>query len=101
MEKVRWGILSTASIGRVMVGAARRAVRAQFVAVASRDPQKARRFADEENLPLSFGSYDELLASDEVDAVYVALPVSMHTEWTIKALQAAKHVLCEKPSPDR
>jgi predicted dehydrogenase len=67
------------------------------VAVASRDGHKARRFADEQDLPLSFGSYDELLSSDDVDAVYVALPVSMHTEWTIKALQAGKHVLCEKP----
>jgi predicted dehydrogenase len=97
MGKVRWGILSTASIARVMVSAARRATRAEFVAVASRDGQKGRRFADEEGLRLSFGTYDELLASDEVDAVYVALPVSLHTEWTIRALQAGKHVLCEKP----
>jgi xylose dehydrogenase (NAD/NADP) len=70
---------------------------ADFVAVASRDSERARQFADEEGMPLSFGSYEELLASDAVDAVYIALPVSMHAEWTIKALAAGKDVICEKP----
>ena len=97
MSSVRWGVLSTAGIARVVIEATGSAERARFVAVASRDAVRAREFADELGLPLSFGSYPELLASDEVDAVYVALPVSMHTEWTVKALQAGKHVLCEKP----
>jgi hypothetical protein len=94
---LRWGLLSTASIGETVVRANRGSEIAEFVAVASRDAEKARRFADRLDLPVSFASYEELLASDSVDAVYVALPVSMHTEWTVKALQAGKHVLCEKP----
>jgi D-xylose 1-dehydrogenase (NADP+, D-xylono-1,5-lactone-forming) len=97
MGKVRWGVLSTASIGRLMIEATAQARAAEFVAVASRDAARARAFADELGLGRSFGSYEELLASDEVDAVYVALPVSMHAEWTVRSLQAGKHVLCEKP----
>jgi predicted dehydrogenase len=97
MGRVRWGVLSTASIARLVIEATRRADRAEFVAVASRDGARARAFADELGLELSFGSYEELLASDRVDAVYVALPVSMHTDWTIRSLEAGKHVLCEKP----
>ena len=97
MAAVRWGLLSTAAIGRVVVDATSGSDRARFVAVASRDLPKAQKFADECGLELAFGSYDELLASPEIDAVYVALPVSMHTEWTIKALAAGKHVLTEKP----
>jgi hypothetical protein len=69
----------------------------RFVAVASRDTAKARGFAAEFGLPLSFGSYQDLLACPEVDAVYVPLPISMHTEWTVRAHNAGKHVLCEKP----
>jgi D-xylose 1-dehydrogenase (NADP+, D-xylono-1,5-lactone-forming) len=97
MTKVRWGLLSTANIGRVAAEATRQANHSEFVAVASRDAARARDFADEMGFPLSFGSYEELLASDNVEAIYIALPVSMHTEWTIKAVQAGKHVLCEKP----
>jgi predicted dehydrogenase len=97
MSRVRWGLLSTAGIGRVVVAATRGAKRAAFVAVASRDGAKARRFADEVGLANSYGSYEEMLARDDVDAVYVALPISLHTEWTIAALRAGKHVLCEKP----
>ena len=97
MDRIRWGVLSTASIARLVIEATRRAERAEFVAVASRDGARARAFADELGLELSFGSYEELLASDRVDAVYVALPVSMHSDWTVRSLQAGKHVLCEKP----
>jgi xylose dehydrogenase (NAD/NADP) len=97
MNRVRWGVLSTARIGRVVARACRDSAGAEFVAVASRDAERARQFADEEGMPLSFGSYEQLLACDAVDAVYIALPVSMHAEWTIKALAAGKHVLCEKP----
>jgi D-xylose 1-dehydrogenase (NADP+, D-xylono-1,5-lactone-forming) len=94
---VRWGMLSTAGIGRVVASAIRGSSEAEFVAVAGRDAGKAAAYAAELGVPRSFGSYDELLASDDVDAVYVPLPIALHTEWTIKALQAGKHVLCEKP----
>ena len=97
MTSVRWGVLSTASIGRLVIEAARAADHAEFVAVASRDADRAGVFADELGLEASFGSYEELLASGQVDAVYVPLPVAMHTEWTVKALEAGRHVLCEKP----
>jgi xylose dehydrogenase (NAD/NADP) len=97
MDRIRWGVLSTASIARLVIEATHRAERAEFVAVASRDGARARALTDELGLELSFGSYEELLASDRVDAVYVALPVSMHSDWTIRSLEAGKHVLCEKP----
>ena len=97
MGKLRWGVLSTASIGRLVIEASRTATQAEFVAVASRDAGRARAFADELGLEASFGSYEELLASGAVDAVYVPLPVAMHTEWTVRSLQAGRHVLCEKP----
>jgi D-xylose 1-dehydrogenase (NADP+, D-xylono-1,5-lactone-forming) len=97
LPRVRWGLLSTASIGRLVVEATRQARRAEFVAVASHDGDRASRVAGELGLGASFGSYEELLAAEEVDAVYVALPVSMHTEWTVRSLAAGKHVLCEKP----
>ena len=97
MAKLRWGVLSTAGIGRLVIEAARAADHVEFVAVASRDADRARAFAGELGLEAGFGSYEELLASSQVDAVYVPLPVAMHTEWTVKALEAGKHVLCEKP----
>src|SRR6266516_1713508 len=97
MSAVRWGMLSTAGIGRMVASAVQGSADTRFVAVASRDAAKARGFAAEFGLPLSFGSYQDLLACPEVDAVYVPLPVSMHTEWTVRALNAGKHVLCEKP----
>jgi D-xylose 1-dehydrogenase (NADP+, D-xylono-1,5-lactone-forming) len=97
MARVRWGVLSTASIGRLVIEASRNATNAELVAVASRDPARARALADELGLEASHGSYEELLASEAVDAVYVPLPVALHTKWTVKALEAGKHVLCEKP----
>jgi D-xylose 1-dehydrogenase (NADP+, D-xylono-1,5-lactone-forming) len=97
MAKVRWGVLSTASIGRLVIEATRTADHAEFVAVASRDAARARAFAAELGLEASYGSYEELLASEAVDAVYVPLPAALHAEWTIKALAAGKDVLCEKP----
>ncbi len=94
---VRWGMLSTAGIGRVVAGAIRGSADAQFVAVAGRDRDRAAAYAAELGVPRSFGCYDALLADDGVDAVYIPLPIALHTEWTIRALQAGKHVLCEKP----
>jgi xylose dehydrogenase (NAD/NADP) len=78
MQPIRWGVLSTANIARLVIGANRGSEVTRFVAVASRDHARARRFAAEQGLEASFGSYEALLASDLVDAVYVALPVSMH-----------------------
>ena len=66
-------------------------------AIASRDHDRARALADRFGAPLSFGTYEELLASDEVDGVYIPLPTSQHVEWSLKAAEAGKHVLCEKP----
>ncbi|MGW3411424.1 Gfo/Idh/MocA family protein [Streptomyces sp. NPDC000888] len=67
-----------------------------LIAVGGRDADRARCYADNIEAPASFGSYDELLPHDGIDAVYVPLPVSMHTDWTIKALEVGKHVLCQK-----
>ena len=97
MKKVRWGLLSTANINRRVIPAMRMSPRGELVAVASRDLEKARQYAKEWEVPLAFGSYEEMLHSGEVDAVYISLPNHLHAEWTIKALEAGIHVLCEKP----
>jgi predicted dehydrogenase len=95
---LRFGILSTAKIGRdAVVPALLDAENCVVSAVASRDIAKARAFADRFGVPHAFGSYDEMLASDMIDAVYIPLPTSQHVEWSIKAAEAGKHVLCEKP----
>ncbi len=94
---IRWGILSTARIAERIVDGARGAENAEIVAVGSRDLARARACADEHGIEHAYGSYEELLASHEVDAVYIPLPNSMHVEWSIAALEAGKHVLCEKP----
>jgi D-xylose 1-dehydrogenase (NADP+, D-xylono-1,5-lactone-forming) len=94
---LRWGVLSTGSIASMVVRATRGSDLTDFAAVASRGGDRAERFAAEHGVAHVFGSYDELLASDVVDTVYVALPPSMHAEWTVRALGAGKHVLCEKP----
>src|SRR6185295_11357567 len=93
---IRWGILSTAHIAEKVIAGARVASDASIVAVGSRDLARAQAFASEHEIPDVYGSYEDLLASD-IDAVYIPLPNSMHVEWTIKALEAGKHVLCEKP----
>jgi predicted dehydrogenase len=95
---LRFGILSTAKIGReLVVPAIQDAENCVVTAIASRDLSKARDMADRFSVPHAFGSYDEMLASDVIDAVYIPLPTSQHIEWTIKAANAGKHVLCEKP----
>jgi D-xylose 1-dehydrogenase (NADP+, D-xylono-1,5-lactone-forming) len=94
---IRWGMLSTASIGGVVAAALRSSALADLVVVGGRDPERSRRYAEEFGIDDSVGSYEELIERDDIDAVYVPLPVSLHTEWTIKAVQAGKHVLCEKP----
>lgn len=95
---LRFGILSTAKIGReLVVPAIQDAENCVVTAIASRDLSKAREMADRFSVPHAFGSYEDMLASDLIDAVYIPLPTSQHIEWTIKAANAGKHVLCEKP----
>ena len=95
---LRFGILSTAKIGReLVIPAIQDAENAVVTAIASRDLGKARDLADRFSVPHAFGSYEDMLASDVIDAVYIPLPTSQHVEWTIKAADAGKHVLCEKP----
>ncbi|NKN37502.1 Gfo/Idh/MocA family oxidoreductase [Agrobacterium sp. a22-2] len=95
---LRFGILSTAKIGRdLVVPAIQDAENCVVTAVASRDIAKARAMADRFGAPHAFGSYEDMLASDLIDAVYIPLPTSQHVEWSIKAADAGKHVLCEKP----
>lgn len=97
MNKLRWGLLSTARINRALLPPLRSSARNELTAVASRDLARAQAYAHERNIPRVFGSYEALLADPDVDVIYNPLPNSMHTEWTIKAAEAGKHVLCEKP----
>ena len=94
---VRFGVLSTARINRLVLAGARESELVDVVAVASRDQPRAEAYAREHEIPSAYGSYDELLADPDLDAVYISLPNSLHVEWSIKALEAGKHVLCEKP----
>jgi xylose dehydrogenase (NAD/NADP) len=94
---LRIGILSTAQIARAFVKGVRPSSRVTVVGVASRDGAKAERFAAEAGLPRSYNSYEALLADPEIDAIYNPLPNSLHAQWSIRALEAGKHVLCEKP----
>ncbi|GGL59707.1 Gfo/Idh/MocA family protein [Halocalculus aciditolerans] len=94
---MRFGILSTANIARTAVMPAIAASDHDLVAVASRNRDRARDLADEFGIDAAYGSYDGLLADDDVDAVYNPLPNALHREWTEKAAEAGKHVLCEKP----
>jgi D-xylose 1-dehydrogenase (NADP+, D-xylono-1,5-lactone-forming) len=94
---VRWGILSTANINEKWLTGAWSAPGAEVVAVASRDGDRADGYARERSIPHAHGGYETLLANPDVDAVYIPLPNSLHVEWTRKALEAGKHVLCEKP----
>ena len=98
MTTLRWGILSTADIGMQKVTPAiQRAADCEVVAIASRDGARARAAAKELGIPAAYASYEELLVADDVDAVYVPLPNDLHAPWTIAAVEAGKHVLCEKP----
>ncbi len=98
MDPVKWGILSTANIGlQFVVPAMQRGEHCDIVAIASREGAKAESAARTLGIPRSFGSYDALLADPDVEAVYNPLPNHLHVEWSIRALEAGKHVLCEKP----
>jgi D-xylose 1-dehydrogenase (NADP+, D-xylono-1,5-lactone-forming) len=94
---VRWGILSTARINQKLLAGAREAAGVEVVAVGSRDRERGEAFAAEHGIGRVHDSYEALLADDDVDAVYIPLPNSLHVPWSVRALGAGKHVLCEKP----
>ena len=97
-EKLRWGVLSTANIGlKKVIPAMQRGQHTTVAAIASRNLAKAREAAEALEVPTAYGSYEELLADPNIDAIYNPLPNQLHVPWTIKAAEAGKHVLCEKP----
>ncbi len=98
INKVRWGVLGSANIAvRKVIPAMQHGDWCEVTALASRDLEKARRFAGELGIPKAYGSYEDLIADPDIDAVYIPLPNHLHVPWTIKAAEAGKHVLCEKP----
>ncbi len=97
MDTIRWGLLSTANINQALIPAIREAKRSELTAVASRTLESAENYARDWEIPQAFGSYEEMLESGEVDAVYISLPNHLHAKWTIRALEEGIHVLCEKP----
>jgi predicted dehydrogenase len=97
MSRLRWGLLSTARINRLVIPAIRASARSELTTVASRTRDRAETYAAEWRIPRVLGSYEALLDDADVDVVYISLPNSLHVEWTVRALEAGKHVLCEKP----
>ena len=98
MDRTRWGILSTAEIGtQFVIPAMQGGDRCEITAIASRSAEKAKNVASEFGIPVAYGSYQELLDDPDIDCIYNPLPNHLHVEWSIKALEAGKHVLCEKP----
>lgn len=98
VRHLRWGILSTADIALTkVIPGLRRSARSEVLAIASRDAGRAATAAAEMAIPRPYATYDALLADPDVDAVYIPLPNHLHSEWTIAAARAGKHVLCEKP----
>src|SRR5690242_15659687 len=98
MQKVRWGILSTANIGTgKVIPAMQQGTYCEVAAIASRNQTHAQATAARLGIPKAYGSYEALLADPDIDAVYNPLPNHLHVPWSIKALEAGKHVLCEKP----
>ena len=93
----KWGIISTAHINRLVLAGARESEQVDVIAVSSRDQARAEAYAREQGIERAYGSYEALLADPDVEAVYISLPNSLHVEWSIHALEAGKHVLCEKP----
>jgi len=98
MKKVRWGVLSTANIGlEKVLPAMQKGEYCEITAMASQNLERGKAAATQLGIPQAYGSYEELLADDNIDAVYIPLPNHLHVPWTKKALEAGKHVLCEKP----
>ncbi len=98
---MKWGILSTADINRLVIPPAHESPKVDLVGVASRDEARAEEYARKWEIPRAYGSYEALLADDEIEAVYISLPNNLHCEWSIRAVEAGKHVLCEKPMGKR
>jgi predicted dehydrogenase len=96
-KKLNWGLLSTARINRALIKPLNASKRTRLLAVASRSISSAEAYAREWNIPRAHGSYEDLLNDAEVNVIYNSLPNYLHAEWTIRALRAGKHVLCEKP----
>jgi D-xylose 1-dehydrogenase (NADP+, D-xylono-1,5-lactone-forming) len=96
-DKLNWGILSTAKISKALIEPLRKSKRNTLAAVASRELVRAETFARANKIPRAYGSYEALLVDPSIDVIYNPLPNNLHAEWTIKAVQAGKHVLCEKP----
>ncbi len=94
---LRWGLLSTAKINRALIPPLQLSKRNKLMAVASRSQEKADAYAREKKIKRAYGSYEALLADPDIDVIYNPLPNHLHAEWTIKAVEAGKHVLCEKP----
>ena len=94
---LKWGLLSTARINRALITPLRASNRNQLLAVASRTQASAEKYAREWKIPRAHGSYEALLADPDIDVIYISLPNHLHAPWTIKAVEAGKHVLCEKP----
>ena len=101
MAMVRWGLLSTAHINRLVIPGAHASDRVELIAVASRDRKRAEDYAREWGIERAYGSYDALLEDPDVEAIYSSLPNTMHCEWSIRSVEAGKHVLCEKPMSRR
>jgi predicted dehydrogenase len=97
MRHLRWGLVGAGAIARKFADGLNSIDEATALAIGSRSLDKAKQFADKHSLPRAYGSYEELLADGEVDAVYIALPNHLHKEWSVKAAEAGKHILCEKP----
>jgi xylose dehydrogenase (NAD/NADP) len=96
-DPVRWGLLSTAAINDPVLEGCKPSTAVDFVAVASRDREKASAWARDRGIPRAHGSYEDLLSDPDIEAVYISLPNSMHIQWAVRSLEAGKHVLCEKP----
>ncbi len=98
MNKIKWGVLGTAGIAKgCTIPGMQQAENCELTAIAGRSIEKAEQFKAEFGFEKAYGSYEELLADPDIQAVYIPLPNEMHYEWTLKALKAKKHVLCEKP----
>ena len=96
-DRIRWGILSTANIGRKVIPAIHASSNGEVAAVGSRSLATAQTFAKEQSIPTAYGSYEELIADENVDAIYISAAQRLHAEWSIKCAKAGKATLCEKP----
>jgi D-xylose 1-dehydrogenase (NADP+, D-xylono-1,5-lactone-forming) len=97
LDAVKWGFLSTAKINDLALAGAAESDRVDVIAVASRDASRAEDYVRERGIERAYGSYEALLTDPDVEAIYISLPNSMHADWSVRALEAGKHVLCEKP----